>query len=604
MRRRFTAFLCLVSLPGVILGMSPEVDNLRLNFQRGLDYYRWAVFSRADLTAGGQRFRTDEEISVMLRQPPGFPDYWKTSLKLNGNWDKPIGESVMFGGGVSTDIFYDQQVRQKPPFLLNSLYPGSYVFDPSGVSLTTGLNNRIYRQSAHLGINFLDFNDFEVGTRAGIYGERLMGSTGVGPSGGITLAGDSLEIGGFLTNISAGATGQFLRGRENRELTVDLRALREYSTETTNMFSAQYRSYMRQFPLSTGVSNRRKEDELRLGNSLVYKLASPASLILDLSLARRKVEPTSLDETNRLSQISTGLTAGLNYKLGRHRLRLSFGSESQNQEYPFRTVDGQQFNLRSGVLFLLGRDSLDLSGLLARNKYDVSPEDYSIDTRDELRHSYRLAYYHPFGGGLELASQLRVDLNHLVYLKAGRSADNNWERFFLFSPEVRYISGGFSHWARFRVSAKYIDYDFEQTAPPSRVFRKFSAEDSLRVVIDGQWSLRIQYLLLLEDQGGLDWERFVQDLSDEYRTHDGSLVIARRIRGLEWGVGWGFYYRKGYHADLPGERVQSGGPLVSLSGTGPLKSQVEFSASYRRVRETYRNPYNRTFIDFTIMKVF
>jgi hypothetical protein len=210
---------------------------------------------------------------------------------------------------------------------------------------------------------------------------------------------------------------------------------------------------------------------------------------------------------------------------------------------------------------------------------------------------------------LELETQIRADLRHLVYLKAERSADNNWERFFLFSPSVRYISEAWSQQARFRVSADYIDYDFEGYAPPSKVFRKFSAEDSLFIGLSQQWSLKVQYLFILEDQGQLDWSAFVQELSDRYRTNDASGMFSYKAGALDYGFGWAVYHRRGIHyggsSSLPPEdTVMSSGPIISLSGKGIWEMQIEFSASFRRITETLKKPYTQTMVDLALIKYF
>ncbi len=604
MKRWITAALPALLLPGIVLGLDTGPDFMRFSFQRGLDYYRWGASVQTDFTAGGENFHTEEELSVMLRQPPGFQDYWKTSLKLKGNWSRPLKSNLMFSGRVASDIFYDREVSQTPPILLNQRYPDTPVFNPSGVSLTTGLDNRIYRNSASMGFDISDWENFDITSSVGIYGERLLGSTAVGPMGNFSMLGEGVEIGGFVTDFNARTGGQFIGSRTNHEIAADFRACREYTQGTSNRFSANYRNYRREFPVSSGVNDRRTEEEVHIGDVLEYELISSLNLLLDLNLAQRKVEPTRVNKTNRLNEIATGMSADLRWESGGHRYALGFGSKSQNQRYPFRTVEGRQYDIHGGVTYSLKEDSVQVSAALARFKYDVSPEDYSIDTRDELRHSYQIAHYHPFGGGLDIVTRLRADLNHLVYLKAARSADNNWERIFILSPEVNYLSDSWSQRARFMVTARYIDYDFAETAPPSRVFRKYSAEDSLEVKLSRQWKARFQYVLILEDQGRLDWERFVQDLSDEYRTHDARFEFVRGMKGLFLGMGWGFYHRKGKHTELPDERVQSSGPILSLSGTGPMNFQIELSTSYRRISETGRSPYSQTYLDMTLYKLF
>lgn len=606
--KRLLIYLSLtVSLSGALNGAESGADNLSFSFQRGLDYYRWGSAASDMLSVAGQSFRGQSDVFVMLRQPPGFPNQWKTSINLNALWSKPMGRGNILTGSVGSEFFSDQQVSQSPPFYLNQLFPHNSSLNPAGGGLTTGLNNRILRQSAGIGIELQEFYGLNLLPQAGIYGEKIMGISAVGPTGNIAIEGSESDWGGFQTSIAASANGQFLHHRTHREITTNFRAWKEYSPASSNLFTADYRNYVREFPLSADITDRRYEEEYRFGDNLKYNIFELFELNLNLNLARRRVEPTSFDATNRLDELSTGLSAGISGRLDEHLFSLAFTADGQNQSYPFRTVKGRQYGLSAEANFSLKQDSLKFSGMLSRYKYDISPEEYSIDTRDEIRHSYKMIHYHPFGEGLEIETQLRTDFYHLVYLKASRSADNNWERFFLFSPEIRYESKTWSQRARFRVSADYIDYDFEASAPPSRVFRKFSAEDSLYINIAQDWGLKIQYLLLLEDGGILDWDAFIQELSDKYHTNDGSLMFFRRLGSMNCGIGWAYYHRKAYHTDSAGElslgeRVESLGPITSVYGNAPYGFQVEFTASYRRIRQTFKAPYSQTMIDLTLFK--
>lgn len=586
---------------------SPE--HFGVSFQRGLDYYKWGSNSFKTVSLRGERFYGSGDFYVMLRQPPGFPDQWKTSVKVFADWEKPVWSKYRLSGNVMTEYFADEEVDQSPPTLLNNYYPNSPEYHDIFSGLTTGLNNKTVRQSATVGIDLIEFMDLEIKTSAGIYGEEIQQSAAVGPTGNIEMSGERIDVGGFLTDIDASAYGQFLEDRTNREINANFRAWKEYSKSASNLFSCRFRNYVREFPLvNSGTIDRRFEEEYRIGNLLEYKLLGQMGMTLDLSLAQRRVEPSSAS-SNNLTEISTGMAVGLKGDFPAHRAMMSFSSAGQNQSYPSREVKGRQYRLDAEDNFTFLHDSIQVSGMISRNSFDVLPELLSIDTRDELRHSYRIIHTHKFDDKLELETQLRTDLYHLVYLKAERSADNNWERFFLFSPEVRYTSVKWSNKAKFRVSADYIDYDFEESLPPSRVFRKYSAEDSLYIRISSDWALKIQYLLLLEDQGNLDWAAFVQDLSDKYTTNDLNFLIIRKIDKLDLGIGWSIYHRVSYHVNSSGDlekssTVTSTSPVISLTGVGPYGTIIELNTNYRRIQETGRSSYYQTLIDFTLLKIF
>lgn len=595
-------------LPIIVLAENSS-EELGFKFQRGVDYYRWDAFGGKSTVIGGENFYGYGRYYTILRQPPGYPDQWKNSLNFDALWNKPLTPDYRLLGLLNSEFFNDQQVRQPLPFYQNSPLPENPLFDPepSG-ALTTGMNSRIIRQSVKAGLDMPKFFDMKIVPSAGIYGEEIQTVTSAGPAAGITVEGDSMTFGGLLSSLSAAANGQFMENRSNREISANFSAGKEYSEAASNYLSTQYRSYSREFPLTqTSAIDRRREESYGFSDNLNYRIAEPLMFSVGFNFAHRMVEPSRLDNSNRLRELSTGISAALTGRYLRHTAQLKFSSDGQNQHYPTRDIKGRQYRLDMEITSVIGEERFKLAGMLSRFKYDVLPELYSLDTRDELRHSYILTHLHAFGEGLELETQLRTDLYHLVYLKSARSADNNWERFFLFSPEIRYYSEEWSQKARFRVSADYIDYDFADVSPPSRVFRKFSAEDSLYIAFTRNWGMKTQYLLLLEDQGELNWGAFIQELSDKYNTSDLSVMLVRKVSRLEYGFGWTYYRRKAFHsyfgAELnPGETVESSGPAVSVFGRGPWKSQVELTAGYRRIFETGRSSYSQTLIDFTLIK--
>jgi len=545
----------------------------------------------------------------MLRQAPGFPNQWKTSLNFDALWDKPLNSEFDLTGKVETDYFQDKQVSAPPPFFLSGEFPGSYTIEPTVSGLSTGLDNKIYRQSAQIGLNIHKYHSATIVPSVGIYGESVMESPAVGPTANLEIDWNNLQIEGFNTSLSAVGSGQFLDTRNHREIEVNLNAEREFTEYSSNKFSANYRNYSREFPVSSAQNDRRREDEYLISNQLDYQISTPISLDFDLNLSRRMVEPTLFVQSNKLEELSTGLYSGLRGEFGEHNFRLGFSSIGQNQSYPVRTVDGRQYSIESDAGLKFKSDSLNITMILSRYKYDVSPDEYSIDTRDELRHSYILNHTHIFDKSLNLNTLLRVDLHHMVYLESERSGDNNWDRFFLLSPAVSYKSEDWSQLARFKVSADYLDYDFAESEASNRVFRKFSLEDSLHVRLQNNLSVQIQYLLLLEDQGDLDWGAFIEELSDEYRTHDGSVNFIWKERTIEYRVGWGYYRRRAFHANSYGEMergelVESTGPLLGVYGRGPVETEIELTVSYKWVSSSYMEQYSLTNIDLTLLKSF
>lgn len=601
----------IIFLPLVILAvLSRNIplygnDTLSFNFDRGLEFYRWGGGANINILSGGSNFRGVENFYLMLRQPPGFPDQWKLSHKFNAYWTNDSFTSRNLNGSLNTEYFSDQAVEEPPPVILNKYYPDRPEIYSGLGGLITGLDNRTIRGNLQMGMTIPDYFGLKLDPMIGIFGERISQNTAVGPAIGFSILGQDLDISGYETDVETKAMGQFLTGRTNRELTADMRAFKTFSDKSSNLFSAGFRDYQREFPTLSGFIDRRKETEYRLGNIIKYNIYEPVSLKMDIYFARRTVKPTKFDESNSLKEISTGIETGIETDWHDSRLSLMLSADGQDQSYPQRRVKGAQYALKLQGCIPIGEDSLRFNGMLSRYSFNVKPEDYN--TRDEQRHSYQITHYHDFNEGLTLQTTLRADLYHLVYLKEERSANNNWERFILFSPNIRYIAPGITNSAVFRVSADYIDYDFTEAAPPSRVFRKFSSQDSLNIRIINNLYLDIHYLLLLEDRGILDWGAFLQQVSDEYVTHDGRVLFRIKRRRLTYAAGLGFYFRRGYHSYggetlQLGEKIESVGPEIEIQGTGFYNTQISLTVSIRNITESEKTPYTQTLINFALLK--
>ena len=594
------------------------VEAVQVNFNQGLDYYRWGTLSSRNYSVGGEQFRSIGDFNVFLRQPPGFPNQWKTSFDFNAMWSKPYSEQIEFRGDVNTYYFQDRQVSSGPLFMVNDPFPSTPLFSNMSPELTTGRDNRTFRQSVDMGVNVYNYAGIDFKPTVGIYGERVNESSAVGPSGSMEIDWMNKELGGYNTTFGTEGGGQFMENRTHHEIEAGLTASKSYSEGADNIFSANYRNYLREFPTYNSLADRRRENEYLLSDTLKYRIYDriPTDLKIDVSLSNRKVEPNISVTSNNLEELSTSFSSALEGTYNEHRFRFGFTSEGQNQTYgqsqagiQARKVNSRQYGLFTGLDFKLDSDSLKLKGELSRYKYDIIPEIYNIDTRDELRHSYSVYHHHPFGEGLSVQTSLLADLYHLVYLKAERSGDNYWERHFLLAPTVRYSSDSWSQAARFKVSAIYYDYDFQESASSNRVYRKYSAEDSLSISLLKNLNLDVQYLLLLEDQGVLDWGAFVQELSDEFHTQDGSISFVFSHSGTRYRAGWGYYRRKAFQVNSEGNLVggavvESSGPIAGIQGQMPFDFQIELSGSYKWVMMSSQDSYPFTTIDVILYKIF
>jgi len=179
--------------------------------------------------------------------------------------------------------------------------------------------------------------------------------------------------------------------------------------------------------------------------------------------------------------------------------------------------DVEEVSLSAGLGALLSpRDSLGFSGHVARTSFDT-PHPDNYNDRDNFRSALKFSYIHTFSEALELAAEATANLNHLVYLRRQRSANNNWGRLYALYPSLRLrpwnslmIQQGFS------ISASYTEYDFDDlfTDIKSNIFRQAKTSTVVSYRLGEELTLDFAYTYRAEDFGRLVKEdRWVEILS-------------------------------------------------------------------------------------------
>jgi hypothetical protein len=165
-------------------------------------------------------------------------------------------------------------------------------------------------------------------------------------------------------------------------------------------------------------------------------------------------------------------------------------------------------------------------------------------------------------------------MEHLVYIFAQKSDQNHWSRIFRLEPEISFEPH--SNWhnaAKFELVAISTDYDFELDPAliKSTIYRRYTAADSLVWNMQRGWLLSVKYALDLEDNGRFVWEDWIQQISEEYRTHRASALIIRQTHtGIRFETGVSLYRRKGWDYTLDPLRGSVKSPSLYISRWGPI----------------------------------
>ena len=228
-------------------------------------------------------------------------------------------------------------------------------------------------------------------------------------------------------------------------------------------------------------------------------------------------------------------------------------------------------------------DSVHSYFSISKFKYDT-PDTNNFDDRDELRINSIVSYSHFFSPYLRLQLNAGVNLYHMVYIFGERSADNNWNRIFRLKPAVIYKpSQQFRFSQAFEVLANYVDYDFdgENVATKSFVFRKFAMDDSLQLNMTKNLSIWADYRLQLEENGQLSWDQWTERILVTRRNNWLHFYLRYSVREqFALSPGYSFYVREEWRhkTDLSGNELRE--KLDPFKSHGPVLRFI-YSPHYR-----------------------
>ncbi len=188
-------------------------------------------------------------------------------------------------------------------------------------------------------------------------------------------------------------------------------------------------------------------------------------------------------------------------------------------------------------------NALALNGSLSIFRYDT-PSNLNDDDRDEFNFLSNISYLLRFSKILSLKTELDLQLNHLVFLKASKSSLNNWNRVIRFSlsPELKTQIVHFS--PMFEVISNYIVYDFEinTNTIQSYAFRQFTYRDTLLINFTKNSFLSGNLVYKYSERGLLYWKNFAMTKETEiYELFLRELLYCRFGKRTIFGIGTRVY---------------------------------------------------------------
>ncbi|MFC2082139.1 hypothetical protein ACFLQT_00260 [Bacteroidota bacterium] len=296
---------------------------------------------------------------------------------------------------------------------------------------------------------------------------------------------------------------------------------------------------------ASSFDSRIEEFKIDLISSAEYKTDSFAGQ-LRIAISER-------DEKHFAKQIE-----GANQIIYDDRVRIESRKNNSSQ---------QAYVALSGQLQLDDKNSLLLSLLHRKLVYDT-PSDENFDDRDELLTIFRVLYVRKLSPFFKVFVNLEGSLNHIVYIFAERSSNNNVRRILKLSSGGNYMGEKFQTNNSVEISANYTVYDFEELSATLRSFsfRQFSIRDSSIISLGRNTNFQFTGYLKLSEQGDFKWSDFssrpLRFLEETYMEP----LINYSIMGLTMGIGLRYFSLSTYGYNANHNKVK----LSDYTSIGPL----------------------------------
>jgi len=553
-------------------------DSSLMRFTSGLDVLGWQSLYQMQ---GGDsdRFAVTRAVDIRRRDIERNSAGWTFEEDVMFRGEHSLSRIVDLRGWVHADLYSDEFQNQM-----------HWVQQGTGVAISPIWWVEIYPA---LGVQ----EDFRQGHR----------DRGTLVTSNVSMAPPSWGMGSFSWGV------EDLGARQNRDVEADYSIRGDFQADTYDQFDASYLERKRAYYLSTsGDIARREETRRSIQNLLGYPLGRGHDLTLTTTARDSRVDISSGSSRNQHREVETAVQVAVQTAWDSYTGELQYEWNAQNQEFDEDRINGTHQALRAlGNLQLTSADRISFNASVIKNRFDT-PDTLNYDDRDEWSTHLSVVYSRPLNSFLEFSQELGITLDHLVYIFAQRSENNHWRRVFLLGSTLTSTPyPGIVNRSDFGVTATFRDYDFDQeTVPRSDVYRRFSALDSLDFPVRRQVDCLVIYRLDLEDRGQLDWSEWIEQISEEYRTHWVNLMISCRS-SMGWTIsgGWIESLRLGWRYSGTSasvrtrtrfQEIRTSGPTLACHWSGPNQMEVRISGQWQSIKDRERGDQSLIFADINL----
>ncbi|NQT34338.1 hypothetical protein HQ587_04040 [bacterium] len=544
--------------------LSSRVNFLETSFTKGLNYQSLHGEYQLDRDlSGGGLLIFHETIALHLHEVPGYRKRWKVDQRLMFGFSHPINKTLRWSLNGDQERFYLSDVSD-----MGSRY----------VSLGIGYWAVKKRLKAN----------FSTGPLSEQRGENRQQ--------GIHLDGDlqsnwssgSLTTHGWLERLPSGY---------DQGWTSTLMGEHSFTDEASDNYTISFNHHrQRVFNPSDEVAGYRRDEQFNIHNELRSGKGRPLCIRWNSDLTRRIVHDNAYRAQSDYDNTwKNKIQATIDE--GGFRIAAFAGLDLQDMEYS--EVLGQGRRNYIGLYSGFEGNLLDTSGIEARvMKYRFdTPDESDFNDRDELRYLFTLQGGKQLIPNLGVRFKLEADLTHLVYLYGQRSAENRWTRIFSLSCELPWRDDFFSNIARFSLVSNYNVYDFSQSDQTmSRVYRFFSAEDSLRIYLTPHSEVEMDVGVLLDEHGRFSWSEWVEKVSEDGYNVSATIAYTYKAEDIDLRIGWAMNQRYSWQhltddRKIRGDAVRSTGPVASINARLANRLTAEIDGHLLHVMDSSGSDY-------------
>jgi hypothetical protein len=567
--------------------------------------------------------------------------FWRGQANYRGrieDWDIRLGELFL-----STLIQTDQKfIKDEQNFGLSlsrkfTEKVGTRL-DASSLFLSDNHPIEINRASIHsllAGISFQPRESDTIIASIGIKSDNQTGQTDNGLSYRIISRIGDLDLSGYQTSFYGKFSEDLITPRKGESHAAALSVEKNFLQQTKDSLGVQFLRNRRDFyfpadslvALSFGVTNnieQRIEEIIDVTNQLRYVVGRDLLLTFNTGLYHRgiskninykaPVSPLASVYDTDISEFKLDAFVQGQYetkKVGAI-VRFAYGERDEDhQAKPFAGFDRNSFTLQQASeqrknnstrrttitgnarAAVTAGNVLSLSGFASLLRYDTPSAD-NTDDRDELLMIFGLSDRQKVGNNMTFWLTADAVLNHIVYLFADRSANNNWNRVVRLSPRVEYQpSSRFKTTNAFEVLANYTVYDFENQvfSVKSFSFRQFSFIDSTTIQLSRRVAMDLSLRVKLYERGQLSWREFKERPVNYFddRTYWGQFRYTPDA-GLTFAVGFRYFSLTRFRYDAKerafDNRLVNYGPTCLIEWSASRETRLLISGWYEAQAQT------------------